>query len=86
MTLAIYLLCFATSSLCAWLLLRGFARTKTRLLFWSGLCFAFMAVHNFVLVLDTHVFTTIDLLTARIATALLGITVLLFGLVWETKR
>ena len=32
---AIYVLCALTSALCAVLLLRAFARTRVRLLFWS---------------------------------------------------
>lgn len=86
MTLIIYLLCFATSSLCAWLLLRAYARTRLRLLFWSGLCFCCMGLHNLVLVLDVHVFPERDLIVLRLAPAVAGIALLLFGLVWETKR
>ena len=86
MTLVIYLLCFATSAACAWLLLRAFARTRSRLLFWSGLFFCCMGVNNFVLILDMHVFPMYDLLLARLVPALVGAALLLFGLVWETKR
>jgi hypothetical protein len=86
MSLPIYVLCFITSALCAWLLLRGFRRTRARLLFWSGLCFCCMAVNNFALILDSTVFPAYDLIAFRIIPALLGIGLLLFGLVWETKR
>ena len=86
MSLLIYLLCFATSSLCAWLLLRGFARTRVRLLFWSGLCFCFMALNNAILVIDVHVVPTHSLIAARLVSALAGVALLLFGLVWETRR
>lgn len=86
MTRVIFFLCFATSALCAWLLLKGFKRTRFRLLFWSGLCFCCMAVNNLVLILDVHVFPTRDLLAWRLIPALVGVAVLLFGLVWETKR
>ncbi|HYW33383.1 MAG TPA: DUF5985 family protein [Gemmatimonas sp.] len=86
MTLVIYLLCFATSVWCAWLLLRAFRRTRSRLLFWSGLCFCCMAVNNLVLILDERVFPTHDLMAARLLPALAGVGLLLFGLVWETKQ
>jgi len=86
MTLAIYLLCFVTSALCAWLLLRAHARTRARLLLWSGLCFSSMAVQNLALVLDVAVFPSVDLRIARVVPALLSVALLLFGLVWETKR
>jgi hypothetical protein len=85
-TLVIYLLCFATSSVCAWLLLRAFARTRSRLLLWSGLCFCCLGANNLALILDVRVFPTYDLLALRLVSALLGVAVLLFGLVWETKR
>jgi hypothetical protein len=32
-----------TVGLCAWLLLRGFARARKPLLLWSGLCFMLLA-------------------------------------------
>ena len=47
---AVYLLCFATSSACAYLLARSYARTGTRLLLWSALCFLFLAANNLAVV------------------------------------
>ena len=44
MAIVVYLLCTLTSALCAALLLREYKRNPTRLLFWSGLSFAGMAV------------------------------------------
>ena len=35
----VYVLCFLTSAACAWLLGRSYARTGTRLLLWSSVCF-----------------------------------------------
>ena len=86
MTPVIFSRCFATSARCAWLLLNAFRRTRLRLLFWSGLCFCCLAVNNLVLILDLQVFPTYDLLPLRLASALAGVALLLFGLVWETKR
>ena len=40
---AVYVLCFLTSTACAWLLGRSYARTGARLLLWSSICFAFLA-------------------------------------------
>jgi hypothetical protein len=82
----IFLLCCATSAWCAWLLLRAFRRTRGRLLLWSGLCFGCMALNNLVLMLDVHVFPTHDLVPLRLVTALAGIALLLYGLVWEARR
>lgn len=54
------------------------------LLFWSGLCFAGLTVNNALLVLDKTVFSTsADLLTWRLAAALVALVPLLFGLIWE---
>lgn len=86
MNLSIYVLCFVTSALCAWLLLRGFWRTRNRLLFWSGLCFCCMALNNITLVIDVGVFPEHDLIALRLIPAVLGICLLLFGLIWETKK
>ena len=46
----VYVLCALTSLACAILLLRGYFRTRVRLLLWSGLCFAGLALNNALLV------------------------------------
>ena len=80
----VYLLCAVTSLACAGLLLRGYARSRQRLLLWSGLCFAGMFANNALLVLDTRI--TQDLSVVRSLPALIGIVALLYGLVWEARR
>ena len=42
----VYLLCFLTSSICALLLGRSYARTRSRLLLWSAICFCLLALAN----------------------------------------
>ena len=83
MTIAalVYGLCAATSLACALLLLRGFLQKRHRLLFWSGLCFLGFAVNNSLLLLDKIVFPSVDLSTWRLAPALIGIALLLYGLI-----
>lgn len=81
----VYLLCAATSSLCAGLLLRGYRRTQTRLLFWSGLCFLGLAFNNAMLVIDLMVVPDVDLSTWRTVPAVIGFGLLLYGLVWESQ-
>jgi hypothetical protein len=81
----VYLLCAATSVACAALLLRGYARTGTRLLLWSGLCFVGLALNNVVLVIDLMVVPDTDLSTWRLVPAAAGILLLLYGLVWEAE-
>ena len=81
----VYFLCFAASALCAWLLLRSFAASRDGLLFWSGLCFLFLAANNFVVILDRLVVPTIDFALVRVLLALTAVTLLLFGLIWRVE-
>lgn len=81
----VYLLCAATSCLCAVLLLRGYRRSRVRLLFWSGLCFVGLAIDNVLLYVDVIVVPTIDISVWRRIPALLAMALLTFGLVWESK-
>ena len=82
---AVYLLCAATSSLCAVLLVRAYARTGTRLLLWSGLCFTGLALNNALLVVDLILVPDTDLSTWRLVPAVLGVALLLYGLIWEAE-
>lgn len=80
----VYILCFLTSALCAWLLLASYRRRLQRLLLWSGLCFCFLALNSFLVFLDIVVLpTAINLTFIRLLTALLALAVLLYGFVWE---
>jgi hypothetical protein len=81
----VYVLCSVTSIICAALLYRGYAATRTRLLFWSSLCFLALAVNNALLIVDLYVLPEINLAAARGAVALVGLMVLLYGLVQESR-
>jgi len=82
----IYTLCTLTSLACAWLLFASYRRTRYRLLFWSGACFAVMTVNNFLLVLDKVVFPTqVDLMLWRLVSALVACLLLLYGLIYEKE-
>lgn len=80
-----YALCAITSMLCAWLLLRGYLRSRVRLLFWSAICFSFLALNNVVLFVDLVVASKVDLSPVRSLTAFAGVGLLLYGLIWETE-
>ena len=84
MAAVIYSLCALTSLVAATLLWARYRRTRLRLLFWSALCFFGLALNNTLLVLDRFVYTEIDLTIPRLATALVSLLLLLFGLVWES--
>ena len=82
---AVYLLCFLTSAACAFLLARSYRRTGARLLFWSGLCFLFLAANNLVVILDLLLLPDIDFRLVRYLLALAAVGVLLFGFVWDVE-
>lgn len=78
---AVYSLCFLTSVICAGLLLRSYLRVRSRVLFWTGLCFAFLAVNNLIVILDMFVILHTDLVLYRATASLLGVSTLLYGFV-----
>lgn len=86
MTMAtiVYILCALTSALCAMLLLRRFSRSRSRLLLWSGLCFIGLALNNLLLIVDTRLMPEIDLSILRALPAVIGLSLLIYGLVWES--
>lgn len=83
MAQAIYSLCALTALLGAWLLLRAYARTRFRLLLWSGLCFVGLTANNVLLVLDRLVFPNVDLSLARLLLALGSVLLLVVGMLLE---
>jgi hypothetical protein len=82
----IYGLCALTALTCALLLLRSYARTRFRMLLWSGLCFVGLTANNVLLVLDKTLFADIDLSSWRLVTALVAMALLVAGLVIEGER
>lgn len=81
----VYLLCAAASVACAVLLLRGYRQSRTRLLFWACLGFVGLALSDVVLFADLVLLPNIDLFYVRSLAALAGMSVLLYGLVWEVR-
>jgi hypothetical protein len=81
----VYLLCAGTCLLCAVLLLLAFNRTGVRLLLWSGLCFVGLMLDNVMLYVDVVVVPDVSLVIYRKIPGLIGIVLLLFGLVWDSK-
>jgi hypothetical protein len=86
MATVVYLLCALTSIACAALLLSAYLRARARLLLWTFLCFAWLAVNNVLLVVDLALIKGVDLSIPRVATALAGLLVLVYGLVFDTER
>lgn len=77
----VYGLCALTSLMCTFLLMRGYLRTRSTILFWSGLCFAGLTLSNAVLILDKVVFPDVDLSPWRGWSTLLSVSLLIYGLI-----
>ena len=81
----VYLLCAIASVLCAFLLFKGYLKSRTQLLLWSSLCFGFLAAQNLMLGIDFVLNTNIEFggIIWRNALGAVAGSLLLFGLVWE---
>ncbi len=79
----VYTLCLLTSAIVAWLLVRGYMRTRTNVLLWSAACFVMLAANNLFLVLDLLIFPDIFFTPMRTVAALLGVSMLIYGFVFE---
>lgn len=82
----VYLLCFLTSSACAWLLGRSYRRSGARLLLWSSLCFLLLAGNNLMVAIDMLVLPDVDLRLHRLLLALAAVSILLFGFIWDLEE
>jgi hypothetical protein len=82
---AVYILCSLTALACGVLLLRGYGRSRMRLLLWCGVFFLAMAAENALLFIDVVIVPDVDLSDVRRIIPLIGVLLLLYGLIWETK-
>ena len=80
---AIYLLCFATSTVCAFLLVRSYRASRVRLLLWVAICFVLLAINNLFVVFDVLFLPAIDLVPFRQMASFIAVAVLLFGFIWD---
>lgn len=80
---AVYLLCLASSAICAFMLSRSFRRSPSGLLFWSAACFWLLSANNLLLVLDLIVLPNTDLSIPRALLSVAAVATLLFGFVWN---
>ena len=81
----VYALCGLTSAICAGLLIRGYLLSRARLLLWAALCFVGLATNNVLLFVDLSLVPEVDLSIWRSLPTLIGLGLLLYGLVWETR-
>ena len=85
MEFAIYALCALTAFGCTVLLFQASRRTRSRMLLFSALCFATLTITNVLVLVDNAVGPSIDLRSLRLATALVAVCLLLYGLIFEEK-
>jgi hypothetical protein len=81
-----YIMCALVSLLCGILLMRAYARSRLRLLLWSGICFLGLALSNLLVFVDLIMFPETDLYILRLCTAAMAMLILLYGLIWEGHR
>jgi hypothetical protein len=79
----VFVLCTGTSALCTWLLFRSYARSRTRLLIWSALCFLLLTANNLLVFMDLIMLPSFDLSMARLATSLAAVSLLVYGFIWD---
>jgi hypothetical protein len=82
----VYLLCLLASLICTSLLIRAWHRSRSRLLLWTAMGFGFFALNNLALAADMLLVPDMSLWAFRFVPAFIGVTVLLYGFVWETGR
>lgn len=83
---AIYLLSALTSLVAAGLLFRQYRRGGTALLLWSFIGFVGLALNNVFVYIDLVLVPEIDLVLPRTIAGAAGLTALLYGLLWESRR
>jgi hypothetical protein len=81
----VYFLCALLSIGCCVLLLRGFLRTRTRLLLWTSAAFVGLALNNIFLVADFVLFPELNLMVFRQLTALAAMVLFLYGLIEQSQ-
>jgi hypothetical protein len=87
MDATVYVLGTLVAGLCGLLLLRGYVRTRTRLLLWSGLCFAGLMLSNALLFVDLVLLgQSVTLYTWRLGVAAVAMLLLVYGLITESER
>lgn len=80
---AVYVLCILTSLTCAVLLVRGYLRSRSRLLLYSGICFVGLMLTNVIIFCDLILFPDLPLYAWRSPPAAAGLGILIYGLIWE---
>jgi len=83
MPFLVYALCALTAATCAVLLLMAWRRSRSRMLWWSAICFVFLTLSNVLLVIDFFILPDRVLWPVRHGLSLAAISALLYGLIFE---
>ncbi len=83
MSATIYILAFVTNLICSFLLLRAYRAVMKRLLLWSGLCFAGLALSSAMVFVDLVIFPRTDLYLIRLGISVAAMALLIYGLIFE---
>ena len=82
---ATYVLNTVVCLICTIFLVRAWTASRSRLLLLSAICFLMLTLNNVIIFVDVLVGPDVDLGILRAASALAGFSVLLFGLIWESR-
>jgi uncharacterized membrane protein len=69
---------------CAILLFRGYIFARKRMLLWSAICFAALAISDVMVFVDLILVPDIDLYFWRVLLRAAGLASLLYGLIWDS--
>jgi hypothetical protein len=84
MATVVYFLCFLSSAVCGWLLVRSYLRTRSALLLWTAICFVLHTVNNCLVVVDlVFLPDAFDLRPLRLGATFVALATLLYGFIWE---
>jgi hypothetical protein len=85
MATLVYVLCAVASLVCTMLLVRGWQRTRARMLLHSSLCFLLLTLSQVALVVDLVIAPDADLLIYRQLLSALGVFLLVWGFIWDGR-
>jgi hypothetical protein len=66
-------------------LLHAYRRSHYRLLLWGAICFAGLTLNNVLVMFDKFVVPDQDLTLLRLLAALISISILLYGLIFDAE-
>lgn len=85
MAAAVFVLCALTCIACLAFLARAYHRSRGRLVFWTAICFAGLALNNVLIAINQLIFRSVHM-PWRAIPAALGLVALAYGLIAEEVR